>query len=316
MHTPIVSIVIPVFNGQDTIERTVSSVLSQTFSDFELIIIDDGCTDKTLRIVNHFSDSRLKVYSYPNAGLSASRNRGIRIASGAFISFLDADDVWTDTKLADQLSALQEHSSASIAYSWTNYIDENDNFIQSGSHLTFNGNIFENLLVSNAVESGANVLVKRTVLEQVGFFDETLKAAEDWDMWLRLSSQYEFVCVPKVQILYRRTNSMSSNVVRQETECVKVLERACASRPEETAFLRQKSLANLYRYLTFKALEGAPGRQKGIESARCLLQAVRYNPSLLKNVRLVLSVVLKISAVVLLPSSQSEPFLNRKRATS
>ena len=233
-----------------------------------------------------------------NAGLSASRNRGIHKASGEYISFLDADDIWTKDKLADQLKVLQANPNASIAYSWTDYIDSGGNFLQAGTHLSFNGNVLKQLLVINAIESGSNVLVKKAAFDQVGLFDETLKAAEDWDMWLRLAQDYEFVCTNQIHVLYRRINSMSANVVRQETECLKVIERAYKHAPQSVQHLKQHSLANLYKYLTFKALEGAPGRQKGFESARCLLNAIRNKPSLLKQSRVLISISAKILATV------------------
>ncbi len=91
----IISVVIPAYNSEKTIRATIESVLQQSFKDFELIVIDDGSQDSTYQVVSSFSDSRVRVFSYPNAGVSASRNRGITKANGEFIAFLDADDLWT-----------------------------------------------------------------------------------------------------------------------------------------------------------------------------------------------------------------------------
>src|SRR4028119_812278 len=110
----LISVIIPVYNGEKTIQETIESVLNQTFTDFELIVINDGSQDATLEIVERIQDSRLKVLSYPNAGQAASRNRGLSHASGEYISFIDADDLWTPDKLEAQLRALQDNPQAAV----------------------------------------------------------------------------------------------------------------------------------------------------------------------------------------------------------
>ncbi|MBD2103619.1 glycosyltransferase [Leptolyngbya sp. FACHB-261] len=306
---PLISVVIPVYNGEKTIQETVDSVLKQTFTDFELLIINDGSQDSTLEILSNIQDPRLKILSYPNAGLAASRNRGTAQATGEFIAFLDADDLWTTDKLEAQLQALQANPQAAVAYSWTDYINDASQFIQAGTHMTRNGSVLGQLLVTNFVENGSNPLIRKQALLEVGDFDESLTAAEDWDMWLRLAKHYEFVGVRKVQILYRRTNSMSSNVVRQERECLKILNRAFDQAPEAIQQLRKYSYANLYKYLTFKALDGPPGLQRGYAAARCLWHSIQNNPALLQQRRMVLSVMFKILKKALTPplSIQAKP---------
>src|SRR6476646_2026610 len=109
-----ISIIIPAFNAQATIEETIASVQNQTFSDFEIIVIDDGSTDDTLRIVQQISDPHLRIFSYSNGGTSVARNNGISQATGDYIAFLDADDLWTPDKLERQLQALKTHSEAGV----------------------------------------------------------------------------------------------------------------------------------------------------------------------------------------------------------
>lgn len=299
-----VSVIIPVYNGEKTIAETIRSVLSQSFSDFELLVINDGSQDSTLETIDRIADSRLKVFSYPNAGLAASRNRGIRRASGELLAFIDADDLWTRDKLEAQVKALENTPEAALAYSWTDYIDERSKFLQSGTHITANGNVLAKLLVTCFLENGSNPLIRRHIFEEIGYFDESLKAAEDWDLYLRVAARYPFVAVPSVQVLYRRTNSMSANIPRQEAETLKVLNRAFASAPESLQPLKKRSLAKLYKYLTFKSFEGAGGRDRGLVSARCLWNAIAYDPSLLKQNRVVLSALVKIARMLLLPVSR------------
>ncbi|HEY9859784.1 MAG TPA: glycosyltransferase family A protein, partial [Candidatus Obscuribacterales bacterium] len=95
---PLVSVIIPAYNAETTIQETVKSVLEQSLQDFELIIVNDGSTDNTLQVLDRISDPRIKVFSYPNAGAAVSRNRGFAQATGELIAFLDADDLWTPKK--------------------------------------------------------------------------------------------------------------------------------------------------------------------------------------------------------------------------
>jgi glycosyltransferase involved in cell wall biosynthesis len=300
---PLISVIIPAYNAQTTIQKTIESVLNQTFTDFELLVIDDGSQDATLEVVERISDQRLKVFSYPNAGVSATRNRGLAKATGELITFLDADDLWTPDKLEAQLDALKANPQAAVAYSWTDYIDECDRILYPGAHVTANGDVYTKLLLSDFLENGSNALIRREALIDVGGFDEALCGPEDWDLFLRLAAKYQFVAVPRPQILYRlSTNSISFNLARQEAQCLKVLEREFDRVPASLAHLKQQSLANLYQYLLFRGLAGSLDRQIGLTAARCLVQAVRHDLSILKTrSRLMAIVSLKIMAAILLP---------------
>nr|MDZ8125359.1 glycosyltransferase [Nostoc sp. CmiVER01] len=308
---PKVSVIIPAYNSEKTIKYTIQSVLNQTFSDLELIIINDGSQDSTIEVIAEIEDSRIKVFSYPNAGGNVSRNRGLNLAVGEFVSFLDADDLWTPDKLYSQVKALEEHITAKVAYSWTDYIDENGEFILSGKRVNLNGNVYESLLLNNFLENGSNPLICRKSLIQLGSFDESLSAAQDWDMWLRLASQFDFVCVPSVQILYRiSANSVSSNLVRQEKACLQVLERAY----KESSYLRKASagstlkhnwntsLANLYKYLTCKALQKPFNKKKGLAAAMFLWKYFLHDSSRLQNINFTLKLLLKIFIILIIPS--------------
>jgi len=308
---PLISVIIPVYNGARTIRETIESVLNQTFSDFELIIINDGSTDSTLEVVESIQDSRIKVFSYTNAGQPASRNRGIAKAVGEYISFIDADDLWTAEKLEYQLKALQNNPQAAVAYSWTNYIDETGKILNLGSHLTVEGDVFAPLFLSDFVGSGSNVLIRAQAFKEVGSFDESLSNAHDWDMWLKLAAKYHFVCVPKRQILYRISpGSMSSNVWGMEASCLRVIERAAEHLPDSLKHIKGLCFANRYKALTYKAIEGFPDRRRGLTAARFFWQAVIYDLNLLKT-KVVWKVLFKIVTVVLLPQQFSKAVLTK-----
>jgi glycosyltransferase involved in cell wall biosynthesis len=299
----IVSVIIPVYNGAKTVRATIESVLAQTFTDFEVIVINDGSQDNTLTIIAKISDSRLRVFSYENAGVAASRNRGVAQAAGELIAFLDADDLWTPDKLEAQFQALQENPQAAVAYSWTDYVDEQGQFLYPGSHISVSGNVYRHLLIKNFIENGSNPLIRRSALVTVGEFDPSLPPAEDWDMWLRLAARYPFVAVSRPQVLYRLSaDSGSANLDRMEGQALRVLRQAFAQMPEVTETVKRQSLSNLYLYLTFKALEDAASRQNSHTAARCFWNALRYDPSVLQHrTRLMAIVGFKIAASSLLP---------------
>ena len=307
---PIISVIIPTHNSARTIKSTIASILNQTFTDFELIVINDGSIDTTLETLKQIEDSRLQVFSYPNGGVALSRNRGISLSKGEFISFIDADDLWTPDKLELQLKALQANPQAKIAYSWTDWIDENECWLRPGIHTTLNGDVYQHLLLIDFIGSGSNPLIHSCALQKVGGFDNSLTNAHDWDMWLRLASCFEFVAVPSVQILYRIcTNSMSTNVWGMEVASLKVIEQHYRQAPASIQHLKKQTLANRYQYLTFKALEGTPCPKKSLTSARFLLLSVKYQADWIKKKKIILIVLFKIFISTLLPSQYALLFM-------
>lgn len=299
---PVISVIIPVYNGAKTIEETVRSILNQTFQDFEIIIINDGSKDETLEAIDRIFDPRVRVYSYPNSGQGASRNRGLSQAKGEYIAFLDADDLWTPNKLEAQLTALQANPKAGVAYSWTDFIDEWGNFLRPGSHLNISGDVYPHLLLTNILENGSNPLIRREAIDRIGQFDASLPPAEDWDFYLRLAAVYPFVVVPHPQILYRvYANSSSTNVFHLETVSIKVIDKNFKQAPASLQYLKAHSLANLYKYLTFKALEHSSGRIQGLAALKFLGKAIFNDPSFMKQRRIIVSSILKSVSFIFLP---------------
>ena len=308
---PTISVIIPVYNGEKTIKQTIESVLNQTFRDFELLIINDGSQDATLEIIQAINDERIQVFSYQNSGVSASRNRALTKAKGEFISFIDADDLWTPNKLELQFKALQDNPQAAVAYSWSDWIDESGQFLRSGGHITVNGKAYEKLLLRDFIESGSNPLIRKQALDEVGCFEQSVTPAEDWDMWLRLAARYEFVTVEVPQIFYRISpNSASFNIVKMEAGSLKVIERVFAQAPESLQDLKRETLASRYNYLTFKALEGNLDRKNGLTAARFLIQALKHDLALLGRTKIMVIVVVKIATAIFLPPQLTLKLLN------
>ncbi|MDY6784731.1 MAG: glycosyltransferase [Cyanobacteriota bacterium] len=308
---PLISVIISVYNGENTIRETIESILNQTFRDFELIIINDGSTDSTLDIISSILDSRIQVFSYANAGLNVSRNRGISRANGEYISLIDADDLWTVDKLELQFKALQENPDAAVAYSWTDYIDENGQFLRSGPHHSFTGDVFVQLLLADFVGSGSNPLIRKQAFAEVGDFDSSIKGCQDLDMWVRLARRYPFVVVPSVQILYRQyATSWSANSRRQEAGFLRLLEKALADAPESVKKLKNDMIGNRYKSLIIDALSKAEGRDRALLAAQYLGSAIRHDPRLLRS-RILPTLLFVIGTRLVLPPQQAKLFLNR-----
>ncbi len=308
---PLISIIIPVYNGEKTIQETIWSLMNQTVKDFEILVINDGSTDGTLDIISSINEPRIKVHSFENSGVSVSRNRGISLATGEYISFIDADDLWTREKLELQLKVLQVNPQAALAYSWTNWINEAGKFIYGGGHHSFSGNVYAHLFLGDFIEGGSNVLIRRSVFEEMGGFNEAIQHSEDWEMWLRIAQKYEFVAVPLVQILYRiSTQSASSNVIKMERTSLEIIEQAITQSPYPIKHLKSHSLANRYKYLTYKVLEDIPAPKNGWIAIRFLWKAVKNDPSLIQK-RVFWKALIKTLIILLLPSPLSQRILKK-----
>ncbi|MBD2464446.1 glycosyltransferase [Oscillatoria sp. FACHB-1407] len=313
----LISVIIPAYNAADTISETIASVLNQTYSNLELIVIDDGSQDATVDIVTAIADPRIQVFSYPNSGVAISRNRGLTHATGDFIAFLDADDIWTPDKLEAQRQALQANPNAKVAYCWTDWIDHNSDRIGPCCHITANGNVYAALLLSCFVVSGSNPLIAREAILDVGGFDETLTASQDFDLYLRLAARYEFVAVPSPKVLYRRLpNSMSTNLKRWETTSLLVREKYFEKAPEPLPrSLRRHSIGNFYKAMIFRILNDPPHPKQGVEALRVLGQNLRYDSRLLHQ-RITLKLLAKAVLMMVLPPAIATQLFTRFKALS
>lgn len=209
---PTIDVVIPVYNCERFIVQALESVMCQDYLPVRIIVVDDGSTDRTAALVREVRGAVPILYHYQeNRGLSAARNAGIRLCTSDYVAFLDADDEWAPEKLSSQLKIF-------IAGGWDNlgvvycryiHIDEAGD-ITNSYHVVEpepenRGYIFERLLKANMITgSGSGVLVKRSCFERISLFDEELKACEDWDMWLRLSREFQFDYVDRVLVRIRR----------------------------------------------------------------------------------------------------------------
>jgi glycosyltransferase involved in cell wall biosynthesis len=314
---PEISIVIPAYNAEKTIKKTIESVLEQTYQDFEIIVINDGSIDKTVQIVESFKDKRINIFSYENCGLPTARNRGIYRSTGEFIAFLDADDLWTKDKLEMQLNALKESPEAGLAYSWTCFMDVDEqgeavSFLRSPEY-AFAGDVYQQLLIGDFIHSGSNTLIRYQAIQAAGEFEPTLKSCEDWDYWLRIAARFHFVVVPKYQILYRRTpGGMSSKVEVMKEASLISIERAYNAAPKELQYLKKYTLTNFHRYCASLYLQHRNNNLGIAEARQHLFCAIGLQPKTLLD-SLTQKLLIKLLFKQLFPGKLSNSLIKLTR---
>jgi glycosyltransferase involved in cell wall biosynthesis len=204
---PAVSIIIPTYNRAEYLEEAIRSVLTQTFRDFEIIVVDDGSTDNTPDVIKKFSSREIKYIFQENRGAGAARNAGVLGSSGRLVAFLDADDIWLPFKLETQIQALTDHPQARVVYCdmfFFGAVNGNypETYFRSLKWPPPEGRVMEKM-AAKSFGIPSTLLVYREVFEQTGLFDETLPHCDDYDMLLRLADCFEFAVVPVPLVKYR-----------------------------------------------------------------------------------------------------------------
>lgn len=192
-ESPLVSIILPTYNRPGVIERAVRSVLEQTYSDFELLVVDSSTDERTRLILEEFDDERIKYLPQAPKGPGAARNLGIDYARGEYLAFQDDDDVWHREKLEKQLSSIQNcDQQVGIIYTTIQKISDDTKWTVPFNEIDpKEGDICDSLQYSNFV-STQTVLARARCFDEVGQFDEALPALEDWEMWIRISMDFRF----------------------------------------------------------------------------------------------------------------------------
>jgi len=186
---PEVSVIIPTYNRSDKVVRAVQSVLDQSFKDLEILVVDDGSTDDTEARLVPYGTSIKYMRQSANGGVSAARNKGIKNSSGTWLAFLDSDDYWLKDKLRFQMEFLHRTPDAVACQTEEIWIRMGRRVNPKKIHKKPSGEIFQHSLRLCLV-SPSSVILKRSVFDEIGLFDETLEAAEDYDLWLRISCKH------------------------------------------------------------------------------------------------------------------------------
>jgi Glycosyl transferase family 2 len=231
---PRVSVIIPNYNHARYLGDAIRSVLAQTRPSHEVIVVDDGSTDESRTVAGEYASSITYIYQ-SNAGLSAARNTGIRQSSGSLIAVLDADDMYEPDYLRVLVSALEQEPDAGGIYCGYRFVDhENRALPQVESRPIDPGGLHAALLDGNFLVP-ESVVLRRGVYEQVGLFDESLRACEDWDVWLRAASAHRIIHSPRVLTRHRvLPGSMSTDPERMLTNRLSVLVKHVGGEPADT----------------------------------------------------------------------------------
>ena len=295
LSSPLVTVVIPVYNGAAFVTDAIESVLRQKAARLELVVVDDGSTDETPQILSDFGD-RICTLRQANRGLSAARNVGIRSASGEFLVFLDADDLLPDGYVQRFSEAAAQSPEAEVFHCGWQAVDfEGHPLYGNETPLPLDADPFHQILLTGSPPIDA-LFLRRSVLPRVGMFDESLALQEDWDFWLRLAvSGARFQGVPgNVAIVRRHSSSMS----RQAGSALAltgldVLERQLARHPASCssctgarglAMWRRTALRTSARAITRQlGLSGRPGRW--IAVALAVARTPRLLPAALDELR-------------------------------
>jgi glycosyltransferase involved in cell wall biosynthesis len=240
------SVIIPVYNGSLYILEAVKSVLSQTYTDYEIIVVDDGSTDDTRLLLEKFGDKLRYIYQQ-NQGPSAARNNGIKASKGRYIAFLDADDIWLETKLERQIVLLEENETLGITSCGTVLVDANSNeFPRAKGDLAFDKDcVRQELIIRNVIGSPSSVIVRKECFEKVGLFDESLRGGEDKDMWFRTVEHFAVSILEECLVKYRVHNSNA----HKNIEMMRNNQRAILRKHRCQINWKQRLKANSYIHL-------------------------------------------------------------------
>ena len=217
---PLVSVVIPAYNAAPYIAETVNSVVTQTFSDWELIIVDDGSTDDTAaRIAPFLSDPRVSLHRKANGGDSSARNFGLKRAQAGLIALLDADDYWLPEKLAKQVAIMTQHPDVGVCGTAFRSISRNGDLLEPAVGEEFHGRGLPRLLF-RPIANMSTAILRRTVFDKAGVFDESIVMAEDYEFWLRVGMYCSFHLMPEPLACIREGHGSTSRSWRERREYV------------------------------------------------------------------------------------------------
>lgn len=282
----LVSVVVPAYNAERFIGLALLSVLGQTHRNLEVLVVDDGSTDRTAAIAATFAagDRRVRLFNRPNSGVAAARNFAIAQATGDLIATLDADDIWHPEKIAQQVAVLRQSSDAvGVVYCWSLAIDGDDFVVlPNWSQSLATGRVLTALAEGNILGNGSTPLIRRSCVQMVGGYDATLPAdlrgGEDWRFYLSLAAVCEFGAVRKHLVAYRLSPSgQSLNLPVMEKSIAAVDDWIARRWPELPAGIARRRTHSTNAYLAFQALR----KRKLAQALDYQARAIRARPAAL-----------------------------------
>lgn len=273
-----VSVVVTSFNYGRYVGGCLESILNQTYQDFDVIVVDDGSTDDTARVVEPYLSHRVRYHYQTNQGQASSKNTGIRLTDGEIVAFLDADDQWEPNKLERQLPLL-DNPRVGVAYTGGRVIDAEGRPLgipPRADYMVFRRGKITRWLGFENIVPFSSVAVRRSLLNEHGAFDETLTMGIDWDLWLRLSCETEFDFLPEPLLIYRygHPNQMSKNLEGRIHGSETIFRKFVASHPKA---LTAGDLRTIGYYNSFRRADVFRGLDAR-RSTAYLIQALKLRP--------------------------------------
>ena len=270
---PIATIIVPAFNVAATITETLRSLLVQTFTNLELIVVDDGSSDETAAIVRSFSDDRIRMIQQANRGLAGARNTGIAQARGRYIAFCDADDLWLPEKLELHIAHLEARPDVGISFSGSRMIDEKGAPLGISQKPRLKNITAAHVYKRNPIGNGSAAVIRREALDGMAYrpmgetqrdwwFDETFRQSDDIEAWLRfaLTLDWRIEGIPGELTLYRiHSGALSANIARQYETWLRMSTRMQAISPDFIARHGKEAEAYQLRYLARRAVSMGSG---------------------------------------------------------
>jgi len=288
--SPTVSVVMPVYHVEKYVAEAIRSVLSQTYTDLELIIVDDGGRDGSIAICESFDDPRIRILRQENRGLAGARNTGIAAARGRYVALIDSDDVWEVEKLALHVAHLDGDATIGASYAGSTLIDVESHPIGITQQPLLGAVDAVDVFCGRVIQNGSNPVFRRTALEdaalprdaegRVWYFDETLRRSEDVECWTRIAlrTDLRFAGIPGSWTRYRvNAAALSADVIRQLDSWDQACERLAGIDPAFIAAHRQEARARELRYLARRSVQM---RERGL-AMTLIVESLKTRPSLL-----------------------------------
>lgn len=284
-YNPLVSVIVPTYNCAEYIDETLRSIINQSYKNIEVLVIDDGSTDATSDIVGRYIlvDPRINYFWKQNGGQPTARNMGIKQAQGDLIAFCDSDDLWKPNKLSLQIQLFND-SSIGVCYTdaeiFSSVTGDISSFPRNNYFAFCRGIILSDLLKFNFVVH-SSIVVRKTCFDVAGYFDETIKMGDDWDMLLRLATYFEFdYCYDKL-VSYRiaRNGQISSNLIRRFESNRIIFDNYINKHPGVVT----KEAINKARSIYFIEYAWFLRPVDIKQSIRCYLLAIKFKPTNLSN---------------------------------
>lgn len=295
---PTFDIIIPAYNAARYLPTAIESVVAQTFEHWRILLVDDGSTDNTADLISSYIPRlgpKLKYIRQDNSGLPAARNTAIRHASAEFLALLDADDVWLPCRLSESLESFRDRPRVGLSYGFVQRIDDQgaviDTFATRQPH--GEGRVAPYIYMRMIDLPCPTITFRKQCVDEVGLFDESLRATEDRDLWLRIAQRYEVALVPKIIALYRTSAaSMTTDPDRMLKAQLQFIQKHYGE-PGCGRLARRFALARIYK----QRAEALGSRLQRWAALKSSLRALAFYPFDLRNARTAGSIALRCAGI-------------------